>query len=231
MEHSTTVAPPDRAVASTPRDRPPLAAWLWPLNLALAGTLSIVQGGAATGPTALVGMILLVLTLVPANLPNLARRPRAAALVRLRRPLGISAGIWFVAHSVVGFAEPLEGSSLLAEAATPDIALGVVATLVFVLLLATSNRRAQRSLGRDWKRLHRLVWFAVPLALAHSVLSGLRFAGHVESPGVVLLGGLVIFAAVVSGLSLWRGERRHPPHLALMGAGTATGALLVLALG
>lgn len=49
--------------------------------------------------------------------------------------------------------------------------LCLVATLVFVLMLATSTNGAQRALGPNWKRLRRLVWFAVPLSLAHALVS------------------------------------------------------------
>jgi DMSO/TMAO reductase YedYZ heme-binding membrane subunit len=37
---------------------------------------------------------------------------------------------------------------------------------VFVATLARSSDRAKRVLGASWKRLHRLVWFTVPLSLS-----------------------------------------------------------------
>ena len=64
------------------------------------------------------------------------------ALTRLRRPLGISAGIWFVAHSIVAVIELFDfeqslpahlfdfEQSLPAQFVAPDILLGVLATLV-----------------------------------------------------------------------------------------------------
>lgn len=65
---------------------------------------------------------------------------------------------------------------------------------MFIALLATSNDASVRLLGSNWKRLHRLVWFAVPLALAHAALSSARLH-HLEPPGVLLFSATVAFAA------------------------------------
>jgi len=134
-----------------------------------------------------------------ATTPGAVPRPQAqssaasglAALIWPANLLAAALGIWFVAHSTVAVLELFDFErSLLAQFAAPDILLGVLATTVFAALLATSNARAQVGLGRRWKRLHRLVWFAVPLALVHAVLSSLRYVDHVEPPGTALLGGL-----------------------------------------
>ena len=78
---------------------------------------------------------------------------------------------------------------LLPQFARTGIVMGLVATLVFVAMLATSTDRAQRALGRNWKRLHRLVWFAVPLVLGHAIL-----ASGLDSPSNALYLGLIAFA-------------------------------------
>jgi hypothetical protein len=75
---------------------------------------------------------------------------------------------------------------LLPQFTRTGIVLGLLATAVFVAMLATSTDRAQRALGRNWKRLHRLVWFAVPLALAHTIL-----ASGLDSPSIVLYLGIM----------------------------------------
>ena len=45
--------------------------------------------------------------------------------------------------------------------------LGMASLVILSLLALTSTRNWQRRLGSTWKRLHRWVYFAVPLALLH----------------------------------------------------------------
>jgi sulfoxide reductase heme-binding subunit YedZ len=47
------------------------------------------------------------------------------------------------------------------------LATGTVATLLVVPLMITSNRAAQRALGRHWRSLHRLVYLAWLMILIH----------------------------------------------------------------
>jgi len=193
--------------------------------LALAGVLRV------TGITAYIGAVLLVLVLLPSNLLRFgwfSRRRLVRVLARLRKPLGVGAGAWFVAHSIVALrffdlSEPLLGQILSGAMAT-----GVVATLVFVALLATSTDAAQRRLGRNWKLLHRLVWFAVPLSLVHTVLSNLGLKHHVELPGVLLFGGMMAFAAVeYFALRQSRGARSGVwTHAGLVLAGSAVAVFI-----
>lgn len=49
----------------------------------------------------------------------------------------------------------------------PYAEAGVYALLLLIPLALTSNRLAMRRLGKNWKRLHRLVYLAVPVALYH----------------------------------------------------------------
>lgn len=48
---------------------------------------------------------------------------------------------------------------------------GIVALGILTLLAITSNRWAMRRLGKNWKRLHRLVYIAGLLALTHGLVS------------------------------------------------------------
>jgi sulfoxide reductase heme-binding subunit YedZ len=155
-----------------------LAQLIVPTNVVLAGLLSVLSFAGVvevTGISAYLGTFFLIGALVPSNLLRFERYAsgrRTRALARLRKPLGISAGIWFVAHSVVSVWELFNLSlPLLPQFTRTGIVLGLLATVVFVAMLATSTDQAQRALGRNWKRLHRLVWFAVPLALAHTILA------------------------------------------------------------
>jgi sulfoxide reductase heme-binding subunit YedZ len=68
-----------------------------------------------------------------------------------------------------------------------------VGLIVFIILLAmavTSNRPAKARLGKNWKRLHRLVYIAAPLAGLHFAwaLKGdlFRLSGNIFWPAVYL---------------------------------------------
>ena len=144
------------------------------------------------------------------------------ALARLRKPLGISAGVWFVVHSAASVWELFDLSLPLGpQFARTGILLGLVATLVFVLMLATSTVQAQRALGPNWKRLHRLVWFAVPVSLAHALVTvGL------EPLAIVLYGAIMAFAAFEYRALRARGAGGAGAHLGLVGAGTFVSVLI-----
>lgn len=201
-------------------------------NVALAGLLTVLSLAGlveVTDPSAYLGTVLLVGSLLPSNLlrfGRFSRGRRLRALARWRKPLGVGAGVWFVVHSVASVWEHFDLSAALGpQFARTGIVLGLFATLVFVLMLATSTGRAQRALGGNWKRLHRLVWFAVPLAFAHSLVSG-----GLEPLAVLLYGGIMAFAAFEYRALTKRGAVGARTHLALVGAGTLASALIYVAL-
>ena len=197
-------------------------------NLALAGLLTALSLAGLVGvtdPSAYIGSVLLVGSILPSNWLRLGRfshERTMRALARLRKPLGISAGVWFVVHSAASVWEHFDLSLPLGpQFARTGIILGLVATLVFVLMLATSTGRAQRALGAKWKRLHRLVWFAVPLSLAHALVTG-----GLEPLAVVLYGAIMAFAAFEYRVLRARGAGGAGTHLGLVGAGTLASALI-----
>ncbi len=177
--------------------------------------LSLAGSGLHTGTTGVIGGVFLLLVLFPSNLLRFewwsgrrALQVPLRFLTRLRKPLGVSAGVFFVAHTVVGFVEFFDfDASLVRQVLIGDIAIGLVATLIFVALLATSTDGAQRRLGSSWKPLQRLVWFAVPLSLAHTALSSARL-WHLEPPGTFLFTLMTLFAAFEL-FALWRRRSRR----------------------
>ncbi len=54
------------------------------------------------------------------------------------------------------------------------VIFGLAALAILSLMALTSHRPAMRLLGRNWKRLHRLVYFAGILVVLHSI-NGLLF--------------------------------------------------------
>ena len=211
-----------------------LAQLIVPTNVVLAGLLSVLSFAGVvevTGISAYLGTFFLIGALVPYNLLRFERYAsgrRTRALAKLRKPLGISAGVWFVVHSVVSVWEMFDlslSSELVRQFLIGDMLAGVVAMLVFVALLATSFSALQRRLGKSWKPLQRLVWFAVPLALAHTIL-----ASGLDSPSIVFYLGLMAFAGFEYRVLRRRGTRGARTHLILIGAGVLTAALIYVVL-
>jgi sulfoxide reductase heme-binding subunit YedZ len=119
-----------------------------------------------TGKTAL---ILLLLSLACAPL-NTVLGFKAA--LRLRRPLGLYALLYAGLHFLTfvgldyGFDLSLIGGAIFDQR---YVVAGFAAGLLLLPLALTSTRRWQRRLGRNWKRLHRLVYLAGVLAAVHFV--------------------------------------------------------------
>ncbi len=92
--------------------------------------------------------------------------------LRLRRMLGLWAFAWASLHALVYAVLDLGGYwPQLAEdlLKRPYITVGAIVWLLLLALAATSTKASVRRLGRHWKSLHRLVFVAAPLALAHAI--------------------------------------------------------------
>lgn len=105
----------------------------------------------------------------------------------LRKPAGLWAAAWAGFHVVIYLLQnPNWGHVITQISATPFILMGAVAMLILALLSLTSNKKAMRWLGRNWKRLHRLVYAAGMLATLHALLafqnSKKLWASRTENP-------------------------------------------------
>ena len=91
-------------------------------------------------------------------------------VLRLRRPLGLYAFLYAGLHGLTfvgldyGFDLVLIGQELLQK---HFVQVGVLAFLILVPLAITSTRGWVARLGKNWKRLHRLVYLAALLAGVH----------------------------------------------------------------
>jgi len=144
----------------------PLAVLLWDaVNHKL--TANPIQE--ATFRTGLTALALLVLSLVvtPANTVfgfKLA--------FKLRRPLGLYGFMYVSIHlfifAVVDYALDL---SMIRDAIIEQryVLVGFAAFLLLVPLAITSTKGWMKRLGKRWKRLHYLIYLAVPLGVVHFI--------------------------------------------------------------
>jgi sulfoxide reductase heme-binding subunit YedZ len=91
--------------------------------------------------------------------------------VKLRKP----AGLWafgFASLHVLFYLREAKFTWLTFSMPTYLI-LGLVGMLILSALAVTSNRRSMKQLGKNWKRLHRLVYFAGMAVVSHSLLASL----------------------------------------------------------
>jgi sulfoxide reductase heme-binding subunit YedZ len=167
-----------------------------------------------TSLTGRIALILLVLTLActPANTLFGFKQ-----VLLVRRVLGLYAFLYASLHFATfvwldyGF-----DLALLVEAvfAQRYVVVGFVAGLILLALALTSTRGWQRRLGKNWKRLHRLVYLAGLLAVVH-------FAWLVKDIRVPLQYGAVLALLLVLRLPRvrqtvsrarhWLRQRLSPP--------------------
>jgi sulfoxide reductase heme-binding subunit YedZ len=142
----------------------PFALIVWDAAHDRLGTDPVAQLEHRSGDWTL-RLLLLTLAITP-----LRRLTGYAALLRLRRMLGLFAFFYACAHLATYLVVDLGGywSQLLTEIAKrPYMTVGFSAWLLLLPLALTSTRSMMRRLGRNWQRLHRLVYPAALLACLH----------------------------------------------------------------
>ena len=178
-----------------------IAAWLPLIVLivdALNDNLTFNPIQAATQRTGDTAIILLALSLACTPLSTYAGWKDA---VKLRRALGLYAfmyaAIHFVLFAFVDFG--LQMDLIVREFVEKRyLWAGLPAFIILVALAATSFRRAMKRMGKRWKNLHRLIYFAALLVVLHLafVIKGDFFtlSGDVWKPllATIIIGGLLI---------------------------------------
>lgn len=114
---------------------------------------------------------LLMLTLV---VSPFAKWSKQSAIMKLRRLLGLYSFAWAALHlgNYVIFDLQLAFDTLLEDIIKrPYITVGFSAILILMALAITSPRKIQRKLGRNWQKLHNLVYPAGLLIALHFIWS------------------------------------------------------------
>jgi sulfoxide reductase heme-binding subunit YedZ len=166
-----------------------MGAWLpllWLLWDNYAGNLSINPIQELTQRTGKYALIMLVLSLAITPLITLSGFRQ---LVKLRRPLGLYAFMYAAIHFFIfiGLDYAFDWNLLRGELFEKRyILVGLGALLILSALAITSFKWWMKRLGKDWKRLHRLVYLASVLVIVHFGWSQkgdfLRLQGDVGQP-------------------------------------------------
>ncbi|PWH17169.1 MAG: sulfoxide reductase heme-binding subunit YedZ [Anaerolineae bacterium] len=124
-------------------------------------------------------------------------------MAQRRKALGVYGFLYAALHVVVFVAVDygLNLNAILRDVGTKQyILLGTAAFLLLVPLAVTSFNYWMKRLGRNWKRLHRLVYLIVPLVILHFFLARkgnlLTLSGDIVQP--------LIFSSLVVLLLLLR---------------------------
>jgi sulfoxide reductase heme-binding subunit YedZ len=105
-----------------------------------------------------------------------------STVIRLRRPLGLYAFVYAALHLLifVGLDFGFNLSFIWEELAQRRyIQVGLIAFLILLPIAVTSTRHWVRKLGKNWKRLHRLVYLAAVLSVVHFSLVA---KGNIQRP-------------------------------------------------
>jgi sulfoxide reductase heme-binding subunit YedZ len=122
---------------------------------------------AAMQYTGKVALVLLVLCLACTPLHTLLGWEQ---VIKVRRALGLYAFLYAAIHFFIltGLDYQFNFIFLLADfRGKLYIWVGLAAGLILLALAATSFRWTMKRLGKNWKRLHRLIYIAGPLAVLH----------------------------------------------------------------
>jgi methionine sulfoxide reductase heme-binding subunit len=154
-----------------------------------------------------IAISLLTATLAVSPMAGFLKQP---ALRKARRPLGLYTFMYICLHllALVGFDYafniPQVATAYLGK---PFIWFGLLTGVILAALALTSFSRSKQTLGGWWGRLHRLIYLAALLDLAHYFLAVkgnlFSFSGNLARP--------LAYCVVITGLLIVRIlQRIHP---------------------
>ncbi|KXF78793.1 sulfite oxidase [Paramesorhizobium deserti] len=117
-------------------------------------------------------------------------------LIRYRRALGLLAFYYGVMHfsAYMILDQALDLNTVIADIVKrPFITIGMASLALLIPLAVTSNAWSIRRLGRNWMKLHRLIYVAAAGGAIHFILSVKSWPAEP-----------VIYAAIVTILLAWR---------------------------
>lgn len=181
----------------------PLVILIWDFTQGRLTVNPIQEIQLRTGKYALV-LLVLTLLVTPANIMFGIKQA-----LRLRRQLGLYAFMYASLHflNFVGLDYRFDFTLILEDVAGKRFVLaGLAAFLSLLLLAVTSTKGWIRRLGKNWERLHWLIYLAAALAVTHFVW---QVKADLREP---LIYGLVVFILLAVRLPAIRkmvNERRR----------------------
>lgn len=182
----------------------PLAALVWGFALGHLGANPIREMQRTSGKYALI-LLLLTLACTP-----LSAVPRLKWVSTLRRTLGLYTFVYASLHflNFVGLDYGFKLDLIREDIFEKRYAVvGFAAFLCLVPLAVTSTRRWMKRLGRNWERLHRLVYLVGLLAIVHFALQDKAGTRRPLFYGIVMVVLLLLRLAPRIGKTLSRLRR------------------------
>ena len=179
-----------------------LYAWsalVWIVVEFLMGSFSINPIQELEQRTGRHAITLLVLSLLCTPLNTLLKFPE---LLKRRRTLGLYAFMYATIHVIIfvdldyGLAWSLILQTIFEK---PYIVVGLITFLMLIPLAITSFDVWKKRLGKNWKRLHQLVYIIGPLAVLHYFMSKkgdfLTFSGDIIRP--LIYGAILVIFLIM----------------------------------
>jgi sulfoxide reductase heme-binding subunit YedZ len=115
------------------------------------------------------GKAAITLLMVTLSISPVRRLTGWNGMIRGRRPIGLFAFFYACLHFCVYLADQGFSVGYIVEDVVehPYVTAGFTALLLLIPLAVTSTRGWMRRLGKGWQKLHRLVYIAAGLAVAH----------------------------------------------------------------
>ncbi len=197
-----------------------LKKWLWIISiptLLILLALGYFQAGEPAGFTAITGTVILTCTLLPSALMRLGllkENPYVRWLVKYRKDLGIVAGTWLLTHGLVSALFFLKRDQpILDQLMVLPLKPIWIMVPILSLMLLTSNEYSEKLLGKNWDRLHKLVWLLPALMFFHGNLAIAEFEKEDFAPAGILLA----IVALVAIYESFRSKRYHRIVLLVIG--------------
>jgi sulfoxide reductase heme-binding subunit YedZ len=148
-----------------------------------------------------VEFLIVTLAVTPLRLA-FPRAPLPLWMLKRRREFGLASFGYAAFHLVTYLWRKADLALITKEGKEWDLATGWIAFALFVALAVTSNDASMRLLRRGWKLLHRLVYPAAVLALAHWLLTAFE-------PRDAIIHACVLAAVEAARLALMAVRRRR----------------------
>ena len=135
--------------------------------------------------------------------------------LKLRKPAGLWAFGFGSLHYLLVILNDLPiGMAWLTFPLQPFITLGLIALAILSAMAFTSNQWAMKSLGKNWKRLHRLVYAASLLIVIHALLameSSKKLFGDEHAQTEITIYLAVLLVLLIARLPLVRNVAKRLP--------------------